>query len=96
MQLNHNNQYHSDDYANHDNDKLEVLSDAQQDFESDYGDEYVHKNEVIVRSREWSPKPYSVSSNDEDDNVDIDHDDGINISPDHKDYNSDDYEETHN
>lgn len=78
------------------------LSDAEQDFGSDYGggddeedqEEEIDTNNLVnLRSREWSSKQYSVSSNnDEEDQIDAE--EGLGISPGGlKDYNSDDEEE---
>lgn len=48
------------------------MSDAEQDFGSNYGDEEeeVANHMADLRSRDWSPKQYSVSSNEEDEPMD--------------------------
>ena len=66
-------------------------SEAEQDFGSDYGEEEEADSHqmVALRNSEWSPKQYSVSSNEEQDHNEGE--EGMITSPDPNNYNSDDY-----
>lgn len=60
------------------------MSDAEQDLGSDYGDEEEEDehNQNHHNHREWSPKQYSVSSNEEEEEDEhMDAEDAILISP---------------